>query len=912
MADDYTDNTSTRGIVSPGGKATGIFDNANDSDWFKIVLTANNFYTFELTSTSPNTYFRSLYFYDSQGNYISSSTSGGSLVKATLKAASSGTYYVAAREQDYSSSYTAAPYTVKASAGVADDIGDTRAVAKVLTLGQKTSAVLESGSDIDYFRISVQAGITYTITPNWNPDGTSNGSGSMRVEDPNGAGINVYNSSGPTSFTATLTGDYYLAASTSYSSGTNYNITVSKTVDDHAANKAGAGQLILGAAATSGTLEVQGDRDWYGVQLSAGTTYWFTLGAGTSSPAYYGSGGMLKLIAEDGTVVATSSGYTYIDSSTPMLLQYAPAAGGKYYLEISDSYYTSGKYQVRAVVGEKDDYGDTQATAADVAVGSPVQGKLAIPQDSDVFKLSVTAGKTYLVALTGQALTGGDALSLSGRAADYSSNASLFEFARQGVAEYRVLTADTTGDYYFTISNNSSRGTGGYTLSVSEPLVDDYASGKSTSGELTVGGKATGVLDYTGDTDAFKVTLQNGAKYAFQLHGAGSGEGSLALGYVQLRITSPDQSGAGYLTDNKDGTYTFTSGIAGDYYISVSPDTSYYNSTATDMTGSYTLHAMALSGDTTGAALVSRSPAMNVAPLDNITLRFNETIMRGGNSSNELITLRDSTGVALETYYGGDSRITINGSTLTIDPTMQLKPGTQYLLSVPTGAVLDLAGNKLASTELLPIETLRTVTAGGAGNDYLVGLGIGLKVSGGAGVDTVIYGYNRGNYDVGRTTTGATVVEKYSSSTSADVLDGVERLLFSNASVALDIDGTGGQAYRLYQAAFDRTPDSTGLGYWMKQMDNGMSLLDVSREFLKSDEFTRLYGASLSDSAFVTKLYQNVLDRAPDQAGFDNWVNALGSGTERASVLRDFSESNENQATLLKVIGNGFEYTPYG
>jgi hypothetical protein len=38
----------------------------------------------------------------------------------------------------------------------------------------------------------------------------------------------------------------------------------------------------------------------------------------------------------------------------------------------------------------------------------------------------------------------------------------------------------------------------------------------------------------------------------------------------------------------------------------------------------------------------------------------------------------------------------------------------------------------------------------------------------------------------------------------------------------------------------------------------------------------------------------------------------LGSWTSRAQVLMQFSESAENQAAVLKIIGNGFEYTPYG
>jgi serralysin len=41
--------------------------------------------------------------------------------------------------------------------------------------------------------------------------------------------------------------------------------------------------------------------------------------------------------------------------------------------------------------------------------------------------------------------------------------------------------------------------------------------------------------------------------------------------------------------------------------------------------------------------------------------------------------------------------------------------------------------------------------------------------------------------------------------------------------VAIDIDGTAGQLYRLYSAALGREPDEVGMGYWISRMDNGTS-----------------------------------------------------------------------------------------
>lgn len=898
MADDYTDNTSTHGLLFPGGEATGILEAPNDSDWFRISLTAGRFYTFDLAFTASNSYYQGLHIFDSQGGYLGAGSGGGAnTIKYTIKAASTADYYIAARDYG-SSSASALPYTLKASAGVVDDIGDTRGAARALTVGQKASATFEGSNDVDYFKVAVQAGVTYVVTPAWGANG-----GSVRVEDSDGKYVG-----GEQSFTATRTGDYYIALTNTYGPVMGYDITVAKAADDHAANQAGAGRLTVGAAAATGKLDAAGDLDWFGVQLTAGTTYWFTLGQG-GTPAYYGSG-TLRVFAEDGTVVATAPGQ-YIDSSSTLLLQYVPATDGKYYVEVSGNSFSTGTYAVRAELGKVDDHGSTQATATTIVAGSTVHGELAISDDVDVFKLAVTAGKTYLVALSAQALSAGSGITLSGQAP--SGIDDLVKFAKPGLADYRVLTAATTGDYYITVGATFGRGTGSYDLAVTEAPADDFGADKGTGGVLAVGGTVRGTLDYTGDVDAFKVTLQYGAKYAFQLRGAGSGEGTLPVGAsVVLQIAGTDGSYV-YLTDSKDGTYTFNTTAGGDYTISVKPQGYYFGGTAGDAIGSYTLHAVALNGDTIAPALASYTPAANAGPLDNITLRFSEAVMRGAGGSNEMITLRDSLGVTIETYYRDDSRVTISGDTLTINPSVQLKPGSKYLLSVPNGAVVDLAGNKFGGNELLAIDTIATVTAGGSDNDYLIGLGNGAKLSGAGGVDTVIYGYDRGSYDVVRGAAGTSVMKKaWDSTGSADVLEGVERLMFSDVNVALDIDGVAGQAYRLYRAAFDRAPDKAGIGYWMGQLDNGLSLQDMARGFLNSGEFLTLYGTAPTDSLFVNKLYQNILHRAPDQAGVDYWLGVLDGGAERANVLVAFSEGSENQAAALQVIGNGFEYTPYG
>ena len=195
----------------------------------------------------------------------------------------------------------------------------------------------------------------------------------------------------------------------------------------------------------------------------------------------------------------------------------------------------------------------------------------------------------------------------------------------------------------------------------------------------------------------------------------------------------------------------------------------------------------------------------------------------------------------------------------------------------------------------------------GGADAFAAGAG-GELFSGGAGTDTIAYAGARANYTVSAGG-GAFIVNHKTGAGGADLVSGVERLLFADGGVALDVDGFAGQTYRLYQAAFDRVPDLPGMGFWLNHLDNGMGLLTMARNFLLSDEGVATYGA-LDDAQFVTYLYSNVLHRAPDAAGFDFHVGNLASGLNtREIVLMGFSESIENLAAVIGSITNGVEFT---
>ncbi len=99
---------------------------------------------------------------------------------------------------------------------------------------------------------------------------------------------------------------------------------------------------------------------------------------------------------------------------------------------------------------------------------------------------------------------------------------------------------------------------------------------------------------------------------------------------------------------------------------------------------------------------------------------------------------------------------------------------------------------------------------------------------------------------------------------------------------------------RLYLGFFNRIPDSAGLKGWVESVRAGTSVATVASSFARSQEFSLTYGA-LTDAQFVTLVYRNVLGRAPDTAGFNDWIARLNSGASRGDVMVGFTESAEFQ-----------------
>src|SRR5471032_1017034 len=156
----------------------------------------------------------------------------------------------------------------------------------------------------------------------------------------------------------------------------------------------------------------------------------------------------------------------------------------------------------------------------------------------------------------------------------------------------------------------------------------------------------------------------------------------------------------------------------------------------------------------------------------------------------------------------------------------------------------------------------------------------------------VIAGY-RANYTISKAQDTGVVTLTNKVTGAVSTYANPPLIKFVDKYTSFDVAGPAGQVYRLYQAAFNRTPDLPGLGFWITANQNGRDLLGIASDFIGSAEFITTYGTNVNDAAFANLLYNNVLHRAGEAAGVAWWEAALASGASRASVLFGFSDSAE-------------------
>ncbi|MEI4263447.1 DUF4214 domain-containing protein [Roseovarius sp. D0-M9] len=174
-----------------------------------------------------------------------------------------------------------------------------------------------------------------------------------------------------------------------------------------------------------------------------------------------------------------------------------------------------------------------------------------------------------------------------------------------------------------------------------------------------------------------------------------------------------------------------------------------------------------------------------------------------------------------------------------------------------------------------------------SGDDTILGSQGNDELDGGAGWDMVAYSGNQSSYSLSLSPTSIIVTDRRSDGNGTDTLIDIETLKFNDKSFDLTkFGGTTGlsaEAFEsfveLYIAYFNRAPDAVGLNFWGTAFANDTTLEEMATLFIDQDETLAAYPTGTSNNAFAETVYNNVLGRTPDKAGFDFWASQLDSGT---------------------------------
>ena len=80
---------------------------------------------------------------------------------------------------------------------------------------------------------------------------------------------------------------------------------------------------------------------------------------------------------------------------------------------------------------------------------------------------------------------------------------------------------------------------------------------------------------------------------------------------------------------------------------------------------------------------------------------------------------------------------------------------------------------------------------------------------------------------------------------------------------------------KLYIAILDRAPDSAGLNYWL---ESGLSLEDISKSFFDQREVKERYPEKLEFEEFIDSVYTNCFNHKADKEGLEYWKKEYEKG----------------------------------
>ena len=467
VTDDLPDNFTTGTTVSVGQSASGVLNVAGDEDFMRAVLTGGTTYQLTASGAANSLTVESLTDSDlsATGGRFEQSVDG----KVVFTPFQTGTFLIGAR----SDGGTTGAFTVSL-ATVEDDFADTANTTGTVSVGGSLGGVLNVAGDTDFVKVALTAGTTYVVSAT----GAADSLGVISAEDGElaaGQGRGEFSQSSDRSivFTPLQSGNFYISLGSATGKGTGaYTVSVRTQQDDRPDTAATTGTLNAAATAV-GTLEVNGDEDFFKVTLTAGETYEF-------KPE--GAANDLRILSRTDGEFAPGTGREEASGAQNGTLVFTPLTSGDFLLAVSNrTNAATGSYQV-VMNQAADDFADNAGTAGRATVGGVASGSIERAGDEDWFRIRLEAGTTYRFKPEGEGATVFVASAADGELVPGQGRIEL----PLNIDGAVVFTPQQSGDHYIVVQGDETDGTEfDYSIKV-ETVRDDLPDHAGTPGRLSL------------------------------------------------------------------------------------------------------------------------------------------------------------------------------------------------------------------------------------------------------------------------------------------------------------------------------------------------------------------------------------------------------------------------------------------
>ncbi|MGE0596328.1 MAG: PPC domain-containing protein [Hyphomonadaceae bacterium] len=455
-------------------------------------------------------------------------------------------------------------FVAPAVAQTDDQPGDASTTARV-SVGDAVTGALDPAGDRDWYRLRVEANTGYRITLDSADDAQSldpmlviygaDGGEIMRNDDAEGSFNSVVtyrsNSSGEVfvearGFLDEAVGPYRLA------------VQASTLPPDDAGNDASSQARISAGRAVHGSIEGEGDEDWYRFSARTGQIYRISLNTAESN----GLGDpLLRLIDADGNEIG---GNDDSNGTLNSYFEFVPARSGEIFVVASGFGGATGAYalNIQADRLPPDDAGNDVSTRNRIRPGDSVSGALDYPNDRDWYRLTLGENEGVRIRLN---------------KADDTLDPLLRVYDAQGVEiavdddgggdlnSYLEFVSPRAGDYFVEAQGFVPDAVGAYTLSIG---AGEVPADTSTDATLNAGGDyREGMLSPIGDKDWFRIDLEAGQSFRL---GMNSMEGNDSLSDPYLVLYGPDGAELARDDDSGEGLNAwleYTATQAGAHYV---------------------------------------------------------------------------------------------------------------------------------------------------------------------------------------------------------------------------------------------------------------------------------------------------------------------------------------------------------